>query len=1073
MSPLYTRDECIQCGCPEFIPQTPGTDVPSLPTESCYTCSDLWFTHSFIPALTTGPEAEKQRIRRLSLGRTGPPGSMCGGFHPADSSVPCTRDSLCTCRKPMSAHPAAGQALLQLNNSHTNTGMVGGVLQASSGAARVMSDAVPRGSGAPINVPTASPAPSSLGSPIAAFASTARPPLYRNGTAEQNRQASQKRKKGGTSGTSGGYKHHPFPGPSLSFGSSAPSSSGTLFHIAFLPLTYDSLYMDKQYHPTLPTLRDNFQVSNILSILGCVGLSSTITVVAPLNDHDVFWRTFHQQVVDTIDSPGYQLPPAPGRCSPSPDNMTFEQVPFYVMNRSAHPDRNQHYKLSPAFHLVFYTLRANLSTKKNHWENPLGDNPPLVIFLCPKFGNLAAPIISLLDDGEICPECLHLPHGCFGFRLLPKLDSSWLEAEAIDPDFDDNDRPAGHCRPDICPTCTFGGFCCWNGHVRPAPSAGLLLDSIADQPNSMPASFPFSFSWPHESRLSFQVPLSPGSESSGLPSPSTLFCRPLPSQPATEVPPNPSAVPAVPSPPSPADMASTNDIEFDVPLLPDISVVEDAQAAIRNAVSTDAAFVSPQARPHICGRSSREAAQRMLESIQSLLSPPQNTDGQSVQNAIDVDAVDEDLSGPEDMSECGNTPDGDCEEISSILDDFRLPSVISLIHTVGTYEVSVSDNSTSAGCGVRSNIFKSACDIMFSHHHYWGESFMGYYLPDFHDGRGQKERLCKWEAFGALLGISLPWITTTQASPFILIALLAHNDELYITPEIIALFDKQLVVKLLPWFKHTPGDSIKYGSPLANFLINELNMQPGAIMDIQNAIASGSTERKRKQLLREWYTSTTSTFLCRVIFDWPELFKNDEFQALRRGFNQSLPSETSIISILQNHAPTNNDVARLVGRMYDRHVKSATDVISKILVCNNRQHAETTVLKQMLDTLFHRRLERYLQGCGDPRKPTPDGDPLLRSRLLLEVLTSSPLLPARKTWSIMLEFREPKTTPNNQGEAKALAAVFQSCFTSISVVMSDMMYQLILQPVQGDAPTAFDKWFHTTLLASLNHFNTA
>ncbi|KAI0073316.1 hypothetical protein K474DRAFT_1710806 [Panus rudis PR-1116 ss-1] len=463
-------------------------------------------------------------------------------------------------------------------------------------------------------------------------------------------------------------------------------------------------------------------------------------------------------------------------------------------------------------------------------------------------------------------------------------------------------------------------------------------------------------------------------------------------------------------------------IMFDPPSLPDPKAVHDVQMAFRGAIGDLAE------RAHVSGDSVDDAATKLLSALRSKVAASAAMSGQSTQSAIEVD-------------------DG----------DVRLPSIVSLIHEIGIFAI----GDKSVGDGPCVAVYASACRLMLQNHHYWSPpSEKGYCVPCFLNGRSTPERLIQWETFGALLAVLLSWVPATMVSPFLLMALFAHNNQLDVPLEIIAVFNHDLAVIFSPWLRRKPGSKIDILSDVSTFLIDHMDMQ-----------ASSFTT----QPLLPWIVSDYSLRFCQagVVSDIEkglahgitsdrELWKNDEFQALYRGFNLSLSSNETVVSIFHCHASTNLEVAGLVAAMYN-NVTSPHDLISRFTMRDGRPSEKRSLQKQMFDVVFRHHVERYLQGHGNPLSESGShiGDPLLRTKALLKVMTSFDLLPVNPKWRLHFVFSD--LSPSDRcGEEPHL--IIHTCFDTIDVVMNKGLQSIILQPRQD----FFDKWFRWVLTGS-NH----
>ncbi|KAI0079024.1 hypothetical protein K474DRAFT_1706023 [Panus rudis PR-1116 ss-1] len=909
------------------------------------------------------------------------------------------------------------------------------------------------------SVPTTLPRPSVsfLPSPSALVTFGARPNLNSNASSEEKRQDSilrnrpmgakpPKKKVGGR------YNHHPFPGPSsFKVPSASPVLSGIRFLIALLPLTYDEKYFDNLYRPSVPLLRDTAQVRKIVDGLKDFKLCFTITITAPADDPVAFWCAFHQQVEDSVANGYRALPPCPELLD---DNhmaeIRFEQVPFHLMTLSR-KNNDGRYKLQPCHQLVYYDLLTTLQKASLNWRNPEGADPPVVNFLASRFGNMSGSIALLLDVDEVCDTCSYLRHGCFGFRLLSKL--GFADAIAVNPEIGEDDQSASRCRPDICPPCTS----CGRGEVKNV-QVPMFTNSLVRRRSSTPpmdnsdkrdAVDPeggWYANWSLENSVedmfaSPELPVAP------LVAEPSKFPLPLPpdhtiatTKPTSE---RPVSIPVQadrtksPTPEGPR-------IEFDPPSLPDPKAVHDVQMAFRGAIGDLAE------RAHVSGDSVDDAATKLLSALRSKVAASAAMSGQSTQSAIKVD-------------------DG----------DVRLPSIVSLIHEIGIFAI----GDKSVGDGPRVAVYASACRLMLQNNHYWSPpSEKGYCVPCFLNGRSTPERLNQWETFGALLAVLLSWVPATMVSPFLIMALFSHNNQLDVPLEIIAVFNHDLAVIVSPWLRRKPGSKIDILSDVSTFLIDHMDMQAGVVSDIEKGLAHGITsDSEKKHILEEYFAELTTTFLTRLIFKQGELWKNDEFQALYRGFNLSLSSSETVVSIFHCHAPTNLDVARLVAAMYN-NVSSPHDLISRFTMRDGRPTEKRSLQKQMFDVVFRHRVERYLQGQGNPLSESGSDmdDPLLRTKALLKVMTSFDLLPVNPKWRLHVhanltatqrfnvtcaQFVFSDLSPSDRcGEEPHL--IIHTCFDTIDVVMNKGLQSIILQPRQD----FFDKWFHWVLTSS-DEFN--
>ncbi|KAI0069543.1 hypothetical protein K474DRAFT_1092117 [Panus rudis PR-1116 ss-1] len=386
-----------------------------------------------------------------------------------------------------------------------------------------------------------------------------------------------------------------------------------------------------------------------------------------------------------------------------------------------------------------------------------------------------------------------------------------------------------------------------------------------------------------------------------------------------------------------------------------------------------------------------------------------------------------------------------------------------------TYKNAAGRDSNATGTGVHRAIITSACAAMLKNHNYWhapSKASGGYYLPLFLDGEPSVVRTAHWKAYGALIAVSLVYVTSTPVSPFLVMALLAHEKQLAVTKEIIALFQPVHATELAPWLDLDPTKAIPtaHTDKAVQFLY-ALGLQPSIVQ------SSCTNEREFRQ--------RTSIFLSQQLLGYSNLWKNEEFLALLAGFNQTI-GDTTFVEIFQNHAKTNTEVAQYIGAMYNRKVKSPDEVI-QLLEATDREDDAQSVTNVMLDELFLRRVKRYLQGCGHPdhpivRKTVPQEyfrqrrkDPLFRSRLLLTVMSDSDLLPADPDQRILFTFAEPDTSI--AADAEPLFKV-HTCIWNIIVEMRPSVLRLIgkSEPDLHKA-TDFDSWFHSSLLSCVQSFN--
>ncbi|KAI0073068.1 hypothetical protein K474DRAFT_1711026, partial [Panus rudis PR-1116 ss-1] len=279
----------------------------------------------------------------------------------------------------------------------------------------------------------------------------------------------------------------------------------------------------------------------------------------------------------------------------------------------------------------------------------------------------------------------------------------------------------------------------------------------------------------------------------------------------------------------------------------------------------------------VTGRSEKEAAVNLLRHLLSLVRRLRRSGpGASVGQPIVLH------SDEEDDEEESLASDSDVEEEiplaeKPLFNRSRIPNPLSLIYTVSRFSVVYGEypsKDAAEGDGVRRSILQAACEQMVSNHDYWTKEGRHYYLPQFFDIQEDKRRQDQWEAYGILIATSLICITSLPASPFLIMALMAPDgdQQLRLTKETIAIFNKPAATTLSPWLDLGPTDDIPTNpnNPVVKFLA-EFDYQPGTIGRLRD------TPKKHWALM--------STFLCRILLKCANPWVNAEFKALRKGFN--------------------------------------------------------------------------------------------------------------------------------------------------------------------------------------------
>ncbi|KAI0074766.1 hypothetical protein K474DRAFT_1505289 [Panus rudis PR-1116 ss-1] len=894
----------------------------------------------------------------------------------------------------------------------------------------------------------------SAANPIAIFGAVARA----EGRQESMHRTRELLSQSSTQGA--GHSRHTFPSSSQTPVRNEPAKLKFIFMV--LLITFDIEYQGEVNILIDQIVIRREEVPHIKKVLESVGLAFTIEVVDRGEEH--LWKDISDLIISNLHDSRLSFAPSSKGAEVSDD--LFESLPFNFYFCSSKLTKNTWRKLKPASNIMSWSVKKNLQSEKDHFSDPT--HKTKINIIAPRYNHMSAPIDGLLDEADCCFQCSHLPHACFGFRVMHKLQLSYMkEIEFPWSSFLTCD--VGTCPPCLrCGRDPLANDASDSEYEFPSTAAALIASiggrRTRSASNSTVITGPPASNRPRLEHVPPQVP--PSAAHDPLPEIASLLpglVRPVVNLPAGVL---PQAASATSGSNQAVDVDERTEPKplFDVPTLPSTNAVVKWQDSVKRAATVylteNIARVEDSddhGRLTLHGETEEIASCNVLSVVRSLLRRRHKHSGNTDGDAIDID-------------EDG----GDDEE------DIPLPQLQSYAQSRIPHELALLSDITeffigrSVGDGVRESILHAACERLLSNLDYWdivSDDSQGtkYYVPIFLDITDPVREL-EWEVTGTVIAASLVWSGSTLVSPFVIMALLSHGSCLQMSKEVVALFDVDAAATLAPWLDlgATEAFSTQRDSSVSQFLYS-VERQPGTIARVRQS--------------EDTHWGLTSMFLCQVLLKRSNFFNSPEFVALQRGFNLRLgamwmQSKVDIVSCFHEHAKTNVAVAELVAAMYRRVVLHPDDVVPHLYPLDMRKTEATDLTKHILDTIFVRHLERYLRGKGHPTHPRllergiitkdemeAEKDNLtLRTKLLLRAATPAQLIPMGDDWQLTLAFRDFHV---KEDEEPVLA--FHTCSKSIDIFMGRRLIEVLMHsvpknPLDDMEATRFDIWLHSILM---------
>ncbi|KAJ7027734.1 hypothetical protein C8F04DRAFT_1399383 [Mycena alexandri] len=176
---------------------------------------------------------------------------------------------------------------------------------------------------------------------------------------------------------------------------------------------------------------------------------------------------------------------------------------------------------------------------------------------------------------------------------------------------------------------------------------------------------------------------------------------------------------------------------------------------------------------------------------------------------------------------------------------------------------------------------------------------------------------------------------------------------------------------------------------------------------------------------------------------------------------------------------------------YDLRIKAVSDVLSNITYTQANSDLDPWRENLEIVELIKKFICHYISEPGHPNLPggivgalgfdAGNNDPLVRARLIMTVMTGSPLLPVEPLWSLKVTIIHDwdNTYPCYDADGvencgPEATASFQSCFKTVAITNNARLRQMLLAEKPGEGrDTAFGEWFHGQALSSRQAYSFA
>ncbi|TFK81813.1 hypothetical protein K466DRAFT_604199 [Polyporus arcularius HHB13444] len=367
-------------------------------------------------------------------------------------------------------------------------------------------------------------------------------------------------------------------------------------------------------------------------------------------------------------------------------------------------------------------------------------------------------------------------------------------------------------------------------------------------------------------------------------------------------------------------------------------------------------------------------------------------------------------------------------------------------------------------------VLRRAIEILVSDQRYWhpvGKYFCMRSGPTGVSDRDDHLATCGFMALMHMIGVGRG---PDPMSPFALrYAIEGRDRACVLDPAFIRLIDPMLYAQLAPWAEY------EWGSPLPKDPAHKLN---SLIFSAGKDTKVFSDPPRRAEL--EWMERH---LVASAVFDAAELASDGSSVAsFAEGMHVALAPGRSLDTTFLGRSRD------YLAVLCNARLESVQELLRKIkprstldraAIAREAAHSETMTTGSWdayFEDVFEARLARYLTGLGHPNHPDvrevigddmfarDSGDPLLRARLFLHMMTGSDLVPDDKEWLLKIFFvhrgrRDPP--PPNQEAPIPHPIEVHSCFYDCTVHMDDGLRNLLRENHPG---LSFEAWLHGALM---------
>ncbi|KAF9527086.1 hypothetical protein CPB83DRAFT_430299 [Crepidotus variabilis] len=1018
-TPMHPRTKCVhgECRCASFFVIDPTANpgpprrTPSTPTEPCHSCQHPWYSH------LGGPMSHFDSNVHYSRG--GLVMSHCGGFYSLENSW--SRMPDCVCGSAHGYHTEqeefaqwvrdrAGMGFPQ--SASTQTGLPSGQL---TGAPSRLTYPPPVSLTSPLSSPRLTTlTPNTLPPPISAFVSSSQP-----STALQARDQSRLRQRVNHAVTArGGPGNRQHTAVIID----TPVEEVS-FDVAIWPLTSRTTDLfvieDSNYLPLLHHLKDHGLRFELVIAKGAPG--------------SVIVRSINTALQQCLVDGGFTLPNFPA--APDSDTSQYQAQPWRIL-QGTKKGHQVTFSYSTKITSNERLNEANLKkTLQGKFKQPYCHNK-LVIFLVPWHCNLSAPLVGRLSDfasGESSFAFPEKPHGCVGQHILFEVPISSVstvsECRCVstcpinEPPLPDNDvvmAPPSDISGANETSVTIGE----GGSRQRVRSYSTAMGENAQTAES--------------SNRNIRRRITPtstvhGSQNSVTPRPSTATFQP----PAPFVSPPPIVFNNAPNP------------EDDNLIMKWLTYCKELMFAPHGAANLDEDAVHLE----VSAQSTMDIGRLIYQELWQRQS--------MVSSAIQLDQV---------------RPQGIWDSTAfAVAFGAFLPRAS---NASSPYVVRPDRNSpgVSLGIGLERGVLVAVNAEAFSRQELWTAAEYGNrgLRPTF---TGIQTRfhnpttITDFKAAGSIVALRLLHLGHVEIIDSWLLAALMLGRRVFedVPFSVIQQVDSALAAAVDPWMEFDYNSASSTAPPrLQSLFINTFGTTASAIL---------STERSP-----ESHASLTVMILSFLAFGTPDPWNQAEFLAMQAGFNLELTQDVDegvdgTLSGRSCRKFTASNLVRMLHAATNRKLTSSHELIERISVVPKLGARDPTGVLTPIAAIFKSRLISYLKGEGHPSSligtfVTPEQyeesktDGGLRSRLLLEALTDTDMLPVEPEWQVDLTVHHVSGDNHRNNENKTIA--FHVCAQYADIAVTEHLKSLLTQYIEDDEESlkAFDKWFHGILLFS-------